>query len=308
MPIVYHAGQIEVQTEANTRPVADKLAHWVGPITEFMAVADLVILATPVQGHLRFTALSGRPPLLDIVGPGSVALRASLPVAMPGDSVRIGALAISLAQRRRARLNGELNIGEQDAVLDANEAFTNCRKYIAPSVALEDATHVGPVRREAVPVNDVGVSAVLARAETAFLASVSPDGSPDVSHRGGPPGFLSLDTGAALLTWPEYVGDGMLKTAGNIRANGRVTLLVVDLTTGEAIELAGHATYETLMTRQRARTDGLERHRDPFPHQGRVAMHVEAVERLTGMITPRRLIAGVPKLNSSSPLEEQEPQ
>lgn len=308
MPIVYHAGQIEVQTEANTRPVADKLAHWVGPIAEFMAVADLVVLATPVDDRLRFSALSGRPPLLDVVGPGSVALRASLPIAMPGDSVRIGALAISLAQRRRARLNGELNIGDQDAVLDATETFTNCRKYVAPSVALEDATHVGPAARVAIRLDDPAVAAILARAETAFLASVSPDGSPDVSHRGGPPGFLTLDAGAALLTWPEYVGDGMLKSAGNVRASGRVALLVVDLASGDAIELTGRAAYETLMTRQRARTEGLERHRDPFPHQGRITMHVETVERLNRMITPRRPIAEVPKLNSSSPLEEQEPQ
>ena len=308
MPIVYHAGQIEVQTEANTRPVADKLAHWVGPIAEFMAVADLVVLATPVDDRLRFSALSGRPPLLDVVGPGSVALRASLPIAMPGDSVRIGALAISLAQRRRARLNGQLNIGDQDAVLDATETFTNCRKYVAPSVALEDATHVGPAARVAIRLDDPAVAAILARAETAFLASVSPDGSPDVSHRGGPPGFLTLDAGAALLTWPEYVGDGMLKSAGNVRASGRVALLVVDLASGDAIELTGRAAYETLMTRQRARTEGLERHRDPFPHQGRITMHVETVERLNRMITPRRPIAEVPKLNSSSPLEEQEPQ
>ena len=307
MPLTYHAGQIAVQTEANTRPVADKLAHWVGPIVEFMEVADLVVLATPsADGRLRFTAFGGKAPLIEVVGGTAVALPVALPVAMPGDSIPVGGLAIALAQRRRARLNGELTVGDDRTVLEADEAFTNCRKYVAPSDAVDGELRVGPTRRAPIALSDPWVHDVLARAETSFLASISPSGMPDVSHRGGPPGFLELD--ADSLTWPEYVGDGMLKSAGNIRANGQITLLVVDLPTGDALELAGRATYETLMTRKQARTSGLERHNDPFPPQGRMAMKVEAAERLTGLMSPRRPLANVAKLNSSSPLEEQEPQ
>jgi hypothetical protein len=32
MALRYHAGQIEVQEEANTREVAEMLADWVGPV------------------------------------------------------------------------------------------------------------------------------------------------------------------------------------------------------------------------------------------------------------------------------------
>ena len=309
MPITYHAGQMEVQAEANTRPVADKLAHWVGPITEFMEVADLIVLATPSSdGRLHFTALGGRAPLIEVVGGASVALPVALPVAMPGDSVPVGGLAIALAQRRRARLNGELTVGDDKTFLDAEEAFTNCRKYVAPSEAMDNAMQIGPAKREAIALGDAWVRDVLSRAETCFLASVSPAGMPDVSHRGGPAGFIALDAANATLAWPEYVGDGMLKSAGNVRTNGQITLLVVDLPTGEALELTGRAVYETLMTRKQARTAGLERHNDPFPPQGRMTMKVESCERLSKLMPARRLIADMAKLNSSSPLEEQEPQ
>jgi len=309
MPVTYHAGQIEVQAEANTRPVADKLAHWVGPITEFMEVADLIVLATPSgDGRLRFTTLGGKAPLIEVVGGATVALPVALPVAMPGDSVPVGGLAIALAQRRRARLNGELTVGDDKTFLEADEAFTNCRKYVAPSEAIDGEMQIGPAKRAAVALTDAWVRDVLARAETCFLASVNPAGMPDVSHRGGPPGFLALDAASATLTWPEYVGDGMLKSAGNVRTNGRITLLVVDLPTGEGIELTGRAIYETLMTRKQARTQGLERHNDPFPPQGRMTMQIEACERLSRLMPARRMIADVPKLNSSSALEEQEPQ
>ena len=58
MALQYHAGQIEVQGEANTRPVAEQLAHWVGPVGEFASVADLFVLATSDrEGDLRFASV-----------------------------------------------------------------------------------------------------------------------------------------------------------------------------------------------------------------------------------------------------------
>ena len=77
--------------------------------------------------------------------------------------------------------------------LEADEAFTNCRKYLAPSVALSETPHAGPVSREPISISDAWLEQVVAGAETSFLASISPDGQPDVSHRGGLPGFLQLD-------------------------------------------------------------------------------------------------------------------
>jgi hypothetical protein len=63
----YHAGQIAVQEEAKTRPVADKLAHWVGPVGEFALGADLFLFATAdADGILSFTVLSGDPPLVEV--------------------------------------------------------------------------------------------------------------------------------------------------------------------------------------------------------------------------------------------------
>lgn len=107
-----------------------------------------------------------------------------------------------------------------------------------------------------------------ARAETAFLASISPDGGPDVAHRGGPPGFLELDVAARRLTWTEYVGDGVFKSAGNIRATGMMTLLVPDPDSGDGVELIGRAAYRNVRTGREQRRDALEQHREEFPTQG----------------------------------------
>ena len=64
MAITFHAGNREVQDEANSRPVADLLAsRSKGPedaLPDPMRAADIVLLAMAHQdGSLRFQAVSG---------------------------------------------------------------------------------------------------------------------------------------------------------------------------------------------------------------------------------------------------------
>ncbi len=308
MSLVYHAGQLAVQEEANTRRVADMLANWVGPVGTFVNVADILVIATAdAHGVLRFACASGPAPLVDVLGDSTLLLPSALAEAgiAPGLA---GAIAINPAQRRRARLNGLLSRTEDGLELETHEAFTNCRKYVAPSTPLEDALHVGPVSREEASLEDAALLSALSRVETAFLASISPAGQPDVSHRGGPPGFFTLDAETQRLTWTEYVGDGMLKSAGNIRTNGIATLLLLDLDSGDAFELAGRAEYTTILRNKRPREEGLERHKEDFPTQGAMTLHVESVSSLRSLIRPRRRVGTAPKITSCSELEEQMPQ
>jgi hypothetical protein len=130
----------------------------------------------------------------------------------------------------------------------------------------------------------------------------------DVSHRGGVPGFLEFDAATASLAWDEYVGDGMFKSAGNVRAGGCFTLLVLDLATGAAAELHGSAVYVTSRTAKEARTDGLEQHDERFPVQGRMTCQVEAAYRLDGLTHPRRRLAKRRRVTSRSSKSEQAPQ
>lgn len=64
-----------------------------------------------------------------------------------------------------------------------------------------------------------------------FLATATPDGAPDCSFKGGPPGFARV-IAPDLLAWPDYDGNGMFKSLGNIRANAQVGLLFIRM--GEA--------------------------------------------------------------------------
>ncbi|MGE0725401.1 MAG: pyridoxamine 5'-phosphate oxidase family protein [Alphaproteobacteria bacterium] len=59
-----------------------------------------------------------------------------------------------------------------------------------------------------------------------FLATADADGRPDCSFKGGPPGFVRV-TGSSELAFPDYDGNGMFKSLGNVAANPNVGLLFI---------------------------------------------------------------------------------
>lgn len=59
-----------------------------------------------------------------------------------------------------------------------------------------------------------------------FLATVDADGFPDVSYKGGLPGFVRV-VGESSLAFPNYDGNGMYKSLGNVVTNPRVGLIFV---------------------------------------------------------------------------------
>lgn len=61
-----------------------------------------------------------------------------------------------------------------------------------------------------------------------FLATADAEGRPDCSFKGGMPGFVRV-TGQSELVFPDYDGNGMFKSLGNIVANPHVGLLFIDL-------------------------------------------------------------------------------
>ncbi len=59
-----------------------------------------------------------------------------------------------------------------------------------------------------------------------FLATADAEGRPDCSFKGGSPGFVRA-TAPDLLVFPDYDGNGMFKSLGNIAVNPHVGLLFI---------------------------------------------------------------------------------
>jgi predicted pyridoxine 5'-phosphate oxidase superfamily flavin-nucleotide-binding protein len=65
-----------------------------------------------------------------------------------------------------------------------------------------------------------------------WLATADADGFPDVSYKGGLPGFVRV-VGPSELAFPNYDGNGMYKSLGNVLVNPRVALLFMRFEGGQ---------------------------------------------------------------------------
>jgi predicted pyridoxine 5'-phosphate oxidase superfamily flavin-nucleotide-binding protein len=86
--------------------------------------------------------------------------------------------------------------------------------------------------------------AFVSRSAMFFLATADSHGQPDVSYKGGMPGFVRfLDD--QTLAFPDYDGNGMFKSLGNILANPKVGLLFVDFENPYRMRVSGTASIST---------------------------------------------------------------
>jgi hypothetical protein len=150
-------------------------------------------------------------------------------------------LAIEPESRRRLRFNGLAALRGGALHLFVEQVFSNCPKYISvrrrepvpvgtgDPVAVERATRIGDAQRY-----------MIERADTFFIATAHETAGADASHRGGRPGFVRVDDSGAL-TWPDYRGNGMFMTLGNLEADPRAGLLFPDWETGDLLMLSGLA-------------------------------------------------------------------
>jgi len=73
-----------------------------------------------------------------------------------------------------------------------------------------------------------------------YMASVNQDGWPYIQHRGGPRGFLKV-LDAHTLGFADLSGNRQLLTTGNVVANDRVALFLMDYPRRERLKIIGHA-------------------------------------------------------------------
>ncbi|MFI8104382.1 pyridoxamine 5'-phosphate oxidase family protein [Streptomyces sp. NPDC086023] len=249
----YHQGSRQVQDRAGVRELADHVGRSIGPGIREVAAAflarqpTLVVGAADAAGRIWASLLTGAPGFVRATGPGRVSVAGGVPdgdplaeaLATPGTP--LGTIALDPRTRRRMRLNGILEPTPRGFAVEAGEVFSNCPKYLQqrePVEVLWDGP--GVVRRGGALTPDQarGVRA----ADTFFIATAAGDGA-DASHRGGNPGFVEV-LSPTELAWPDYAGNAMFLTLGNLVEEPRAGLLFPDWETGRTLQLTGRARTE----------------------------------------------------------------
>ncbi|KAI1196367.1 hypothetical protein F5X97DRAFT_305308 [Nemania serpens] len=207
-------------------------------------------------------------------------------VIRPAERKVMAALSIDLETRDRLKLAGHFIAGAATATTPGvvnvqmafavEEALGNCPKYLNKKRIVPNVPTPELLRSEGASATDgLGLPLpreaieLIAKADLFFIASKHGNGSMDVNHRGGPPGFLRVfrnlgsaahadadgndadgdgDTGVVLV-YPEYSGNRLYQTLGNLREDPVVGLVIPDFETGDVLYLTGTT---TLLVAERA--------------------------------------------------------
>ncbi|KAI4156436.1 MAG: hypothetical protein L6R39_001107 [Caloplaca ligustica] len=172
----------------------------------------------------------------------------------------VSALTIDLATRSRYKLAGSMVAGalgqlgdasgsgqehqasptEAQIVIKIERSLGNCPKYInkkqiiptIPEPALVSGTL--PLSAEAIEL--------LAKADLFFVTSSYDGSSMGTNNRGGPRGFVRVmqnDFSGTTLVYPEYSGNRLYQTLGNLCVFPKVGIVVPDFDTGNVLYTTG---------------------------------------------------------------------
>ncbi|WP_322742376.1 pyridoxamine 5'-phosphate oxidase family protein [Gloeocapsopsis crepidinum] len=165
----------------------------------------------------------------------------NIQATIPGKPLRIGLLVIDLSTRKRLRINGEA-IRQSDGSTDVatRQVYFNCPKYIQQRHLVVDRTQLPTASVQDFDSLNLKQQQWITQTDTFFIASMHPESGADASHRGGYPGFIQVVNEKQLI-FPDYAGNNMFNTLGNIALNPNSGLLFVDFERGNTLQLIGKA-------------------------------------------------------------------
>jgi hypothetical protein len=254
----FHEGEMATQRRAGVQREASRLEGMLGSgelrggFGRFLADRTFAaITARDARGRLWVSPLTGPAGFLEASGPTTLVVHTT-PVA--GDPLHqlppgqpVGLVVIEFGTRRRVRINGTLSaIAGEGLRVEVEQAYGNCPQYIQQRVLKTTGAPASTVAvRRGLPLTaDDG--ALIRSADTFFIGTTHPTRGNDASHRGGPAGFLRVD--GSQLWWPDYSGNNMFNTLGNLAVDPTAALLVPDFATGITVQMSGTAATEWTAT------------------------------------------------------------
>lgn len=296
----YHPGEIEVQERAGVRPMAERVGNSIHPTIppaarEFLEEQPMIVVgAVGADGRVWASLLAGKPGFMRVLDERTVKIAVTpypgdpLAEALQKAGTRVGMIPIDLAARRRLRLNGEAERRPDGIYVRTNQVYANCPKYIQAREPETDGAEPG--LRDGYVLRSHKLTdeqrRLVSEADTFFIASAHPEGGADASHRGGNPSFVRF-LGEDTLEFPDYSGNTMFNTLGNIAVNPSAGLLFLDFESGGTLQLTGEARIVWEAGRA-ARFAGAERV---------VEFRVEEVVGARGAVPLRWRFAGYSRFN-----------
>ncbi|HUL64033.1 MAG TPA: pyridoxamine 5'-phosphate oxidase family protein [Burkholderiaceae bacterium] len=261
---IFHPGELALQERAGVRDrIGETAPRFVRSFMPdqhrelFARLPTLFVGSVDAQRRPWASILFGAPGFITTPDARHLSIDA-WPV--PGDPLRenlalaapLGMLGIEPQTRRRNRVNATVvEVSGARFTVEVDQSFGNCPQYIQARTPrwVDAARPIQPVvARDG--LLDRRAAALVERADTFYIATAAARASGhagaqgvDVSHRGGRPGFVRVtqEAGATVLLAPDFRGNFLFNTLGNIVANPRAGLLFIDYDRGDLLQVMGTA-------------------------------------------------------------------
>lgn len=257
----FHEGEIAVQERAGVRAMANRVGSGIGStIPEaakyFISRQPFVFLAsTDSRGRVWASFLTGQSGFAEALDDYTLKLEADSIDEVLVENLKtndqLGLLAIEFETRRRMRVNGRAWVADGVIYLQTEEVFSNCPKYIQSRV-WEKTENKSRAAEPVLIADELTASQMdfIRQADTFIIASRHKARGADASHRGGIPGFVHIKDNKQLV-FPDYSGNMMFQTLGNLALDPHCGLLFIDFADGRILQLTGTAKIIWDAARQR---------------------------------------------------------
>jgi predicted pyridoxine 5'-phosphate oxidase superfamily flavin-nucleotide-binding protein len=249
---MYHEGELEAQELAGERSIGERTGRVIintiipGAINFIEKQHFIVVSSHNNNGELFASLLAGAHGFLKVIDPGNIQIDTRLINSSPHDvfwnnistQPKLGMLFIEPSSRRRFRVNGKIEQQGELLRVSIDQAYPNCPKYVQQRHVLTTSKPVYEAPEERGTSLAPHLYDMISKADTFFVGSSNDAGDLDASHRGGPPGFVSIEEDGSLLI-PDYAGNSMFNTFGNFITNPQAGLVFPDFDKYKTLQLTG---------------------------------------------------------------------
>ena len=256
MAEIFHKGELEVQQktgEALTASSVGKIiTNSIPPrVDNFIEEQSMAIVSSiDASDNIWVSVLFGKMGFTSVLNANTISINKDKISSTETDifyenileQTEIGCLFIELSTRRRFRINGKTTINKTAIEIFIREAYSNCPKYIQQRVVTvpENFNPVDAIIEKGTNLNQL-TRKLITQADTFFIGSKSNQNKLDASHRGGNKGFVEIINNNTLKI-PDYRGNSMYNTLGNIHQNSKAGILFIDFEKGNILQLSGNST------------------------------------------------------------------
>jgi len=179
-----------------------------------------------------------------------------------GPGKMIGGLTIDLAARKRVKIFGRMvaaaldpmeqnedshgnnnnsTSGQLQLVVKIEQSLGNCPKYLNKKNIYPVPPSSSKLLSRSPKLSTEALN-LLEQSDLFFISSANADHDMDTNHRGGLPGFVRVlrnDDDSAELVYPEYSGNRLYQTLGNLKTNPVAGLVFLNFESGNVLYVTG---------------------------------------------------------------------